>query len=171
MVPAAMCVMSVRLIDMYLREHALLLWVVARGDAAFSSQGDCYLLYPSGAFQLYKGVPPDSGRARKFLMQLEGLGLSVFECFVLVGRCPAAPGLFRRLPAVTPRNERGVLDAIQEVWKRDDESEHYFLEKRTDACTHSLNDHLSKRKPPGQDEDAALVTSFENSRKTSFLVA
>ena len=31
--------------------------------------GDCWMLRPTGAFQRYKGIPPDSGRVQSFLLR------------------------------------------------------------------------------------------------------
>ena len=73
MATAAQAVFCMRVADMSLREHALMLWIIEGIDFLGFHDGDCYMLHPCGAFQRYKGVPPDSSRISDFLLQLEGL--------------------------------------------------------------------------------------------------
>ena len=71
---AAVAVLTLRTADVFLREHATVVWIIEGGCSMRFHHGDCYLLHPSGAFQQYKGFPLDCARIHAFLMHLEGLG-------------------------------------------------------------------------------------------------
>ena len=71
-VTATMAVLTLRTVDVFLREHATVLWIIEGDSHMRFHHGDCYVLHPSNAFQQYKGVPLDCSRVHKFLMCLEG---------------------------------------------------------------------------------------------------
>eukprot|EP00435_Cladocopium_sp_Y103_P016104 s4470_g4.t1 len=97
MATAAQAIFCLRVSDMSLREDALMLWIIEGVDFLRFHDGDCYMLHPCGAFQRYKGVPPDTSRISDFLLQLEGL--------------------FRRLPEDLPREAQQLLQAIDHEWR------------------------------------------------------
>ena len=84
---AVLFMYPIRITDMFIREHALLLWIMEGGKYLRVHQGICYLYHEDGAFQVYHGVPPEStfGRVKEFLLILEGV--------------------FRTLPRETQRND------------------------------------------------------------------
>ena len=93
---AALSVYRLRLIDMFIREHVLLLWII-EGDVYLRvHNGTAYFYDDRGAFQAYKGIPPEStfGRVKKTLLALEGL--------------------FRVLPPNVDRNDAALMGAIAE---------------------------------------------------------
>ena len=71
---AAVAVLTLHTADVFLREHATVVWIIEGGCSMRFHHGDSYLLHPSGAFQQYKGLPLDCARIHAFLMHLEGLG-------------------------------------------------------------------------------------------------
>ena len=101
---AAISVYRLRLTDMHMREHVLLLWIVEGHDHMRCHSGNLYL-YSNGAFSLHQGVPPQGtlARCKKFLLQLEGL--------------------FRLLPPERLRSDEQVVRAVEKV-----------LEERNHCC-------------------------------------
>jgi len=93
----ALSMYRLRLTDMFLREQVLLLWVIEGGDYIRAHGGSCYMYHDDGAFQTYKGIPPEStfGRVKEFLLRLEGL--------------------FCLLPKDTKRSDVELLQAIKSV--------------------------------------------------------
>jgi hypothetical protein len=53
-----------RLIDMFVREHVHLLWVIEGEDRLRVHNGTCYFYNEQGAFTAYKGIPPESTFSR-----------------------------------------------------------------------------------------------------------
>ena len=49
-----------RLIDMFVREHVHLLWIIEGEDHLRVHNGICYFYNEQGAFIAYKGIPPES---------------------------------------------------------------------------------------------------------------
>ncbi|CAK9013890.1 Poly [ADP-ribose] polymerase tankyrase-2 (ADP-ribosyltransferase diphtheria toxin-like 6) (ARTD6) (Poly [ADP-ribose] polymerase 5B) (Protein poly-ADP-ribosyltransferase tankyrase-2) (TNKS-2) (TRF1-interacting ankyrin-related ADP-ribose polymerase 2) (Tankyrase II) (Tankyrase-2) (TANK2) (Tankyrase-like protein) (Tankyrase-related protein) [Durusdinium trenchii] len=95
----AVALHSLRSVNMSFREHALLLWIIEGERYLRFHDGDCWMLHPTGAFQRYKGIPPDSGRVQSFLLELEGL--------------------FRRLPEEVERDPKKLVDAVESMWRAD----------------------------------------------------
>ena len=110
----------VRQADIFLREHAMVYWIVEGGRSLRFHAGDCYMRTPSGAFQQHRGVPPDHSRVQTFLLHLEGV--------------------FRLLPAPCVRRETELLQAVAQMWQDTDRDEAAFL----DRC---LNAALSAAEP------------------------
>ncbi|CAJ1459066.1 unnamed protein product, partial [Effrenium voratum] len=128
---AALAVFRVRIVDVFMREHAFLLWIMQGNKQLRFHAGDCYLLHHSGAWQQYKGVPPDCGLVQEFLMQLEGI--------------------FRRMPRTVARSPEDITKTIFEMWNSDNSEDKDFLERCVDAC---LGADVSRRRGhAGQDEE------------------
>lgn len=49
-----------RLVDMFLREHVLLLWIMEGETYLRVHQGIVYFYHDDGAFQPWKGCPPEA---------------------------------------------------------------------------------------------------------------
>jgi hypothetical protein len=56
----ALTVYRMRLIDMFVREHVHLLWIIEGEDHLRIHNGVCYFYNEQGAFTAYKGIPPES---------------------------------------------------------------------------------------------------------------
>ena len=93
----ALAMYRLRLSDMFMREQVLLLWIIEGGDYIRAHGGSCFMYHDDGAFQTYKGIPPEStfGRVKEFLLRLEGL--------------------FRLLPKDTKRADIELLREIQSL--------------------------------------------------------
>jgi hypothetical protein len=89
----ALSVFRLRLVDMTLREHVMLLHVVEGGTRIRSHEGACYF-YRNGAWLPFRGVMPEStlNRVKKFNLQLEGL--------------------FRSMSSATARTDSSVLNTV-----------------------------------------------------------
>ena len=111
---------------MSLREHALMLWIIEGVDFLRFHDGDCYMLHPCGAFQRYKGVPPDTSRISDFLLQLEGL--------------------FRRLPEDVPRDPQQLLQAIDHEWRGAGENDESLSRKCIKAAVSNVGESLLKQR-------------------------
>ena len=93
---AALAIYRMRLVDMFLREQVLLLWIIEGEDYMRAHCGTCYLYHNDGAFIAYKGLVPEDtfGRVKDFLLELEGS--------------------FRLLPQNVQRTDQGLLEAIHQ---------------------------------------------------------
>ena len=71
---AALAAYRMQLVDMFIREHLLLEWVMEGERFLRVHRGIAYFYHDDGAFLPFKGVPPEAtfGRVKKFLLQLEG---------------------------------------------------------------------------------------------------
>ncbi len=71
----ALAIYRLRLVDMFRREYALLLWLIEGDDYLRAHDGAAYLYHNDGAFVAYRGIPPEStfGRVKAYLLRLEGL--------------------------------------------------------------------------------------------------
>ena len=100
---AALAVYRMRMIDMFIREHVMLLWIMEGEKYIRAHAGHCYIYHATGAFQAYKGIPPEAtfGRVKDFLLVLEGI--------------------FRRLPADTTREDGQLLQAISTLMVQHDD--------------------------------------------------
>eukprot|EP00438_Fugacium_kawagutii_P009986 Skav234405 [mRNA] locus=scaffold873:368159:373264:+ [translate_table: standard] len=128
---AAVCVFCLRAADIHFREHAMVLWIIEGGAHLRFHQGDCYMLHPSGAFERYKGIPPDCGRVHLFLMRLEGL--------------------FRRLPQGLPRTPDDLSSEINRLWQQDGHDDSTFLDNCLAACVSNAGESLLKKPARGED--------------------
>jgi len=90
----ALAVYRMRMIDMFMREHVLLLYIMEGSRYMRVHRGVAYFYHEDGAFQPFKGVPPEAtfGRVKEYLLRLEGL--------------------FRLLPAGVRREDDTLLAAI-----------------------------------------------------------
>ena len=69
----ALSVYRLRLWDMHIREHVLLLWIVEGEEYMRCHSGNLYF-YQHGAFAMHRGIPPQAtlSRCKKYLLVLEG---------------------------------------------------------------------------------------------------
>lgn len=129
---AARAIFCLRLADMSIREHALMLWIIEGSDFLRFHEGDCYMLHPCGAFQRYKGVPPDSSRISSFLLELEGM--------------------FRRFPEDSPRDHERLLQVINQQWQEAGENEELLKQRCIKAAVSNVGESLVKQRG-GDDAD------------------
>lgn len=139
---AAVSIFCMRISDMSIREHALMLWIVEGGDFLRFHEGDCYMLHPSGAFQRYKGVPADSSRLCHFFLELEGV--------------------FRRLPQDTLREEQSLLQAISQQWQAAGEDDLRFGERCVRAAVSNVGEPLLKQR--GGEDGLGVEADVQNWR-------
>ena len=118
--------------DMSIREHALMLWIIEGSDFLRFHEGDCYMLHPCGAFQRYKGVPPDSSRISSLLLELEGM--------------------FRRFPEDSPRDHERLLQVINQQWQEAGENEELLKTRCIKAAVSNVGESLVKQRG-GDDAD------------------
>ena len=85
-----------RMIDITLREHVLLLHVI-EGETNMRSHGGIFFTYRDGAFQPYDGLMHESclAHVKTFFLRLEGL--------------------FRLTPCTTPRTPDGIVRVLLEL--------------------------------------------------------
>ena len=109
---AALAIYRLRLVDMFLREHVLLLWVIDGERYIRVHKGICYLYHEDGAFQPYRGIPPEEtfARVKEYLLHLEGV--------------------FRLLPLDLRRDDTSLLLAIANL-----HTQHGSTASLLDACT------------------------------------
>jgi hypothetical protein len=128
----ALAVYRMRLIDMTVREHVLLLYIVEGDDYMRAHNGVVYFLNDYAAFQPYTGLPPEStfGRVKEFLLQLEGI--------------------FRLLPRDLKRTDDELLAAANTIYHECQTVEE-VLSKCVDASIFRRGDR--KRVPRGRDDN------------------
>ncbi len=131
---AALAICRMRLIDLFMREHVLLLWIIEGGCFLRVHRGICYLYHEDGAFLSYKAIPPESTfyRVKQFLLQLEGL--------------------FRLLPKDIPRKDQVLLEAINSCIQERNSFEEY-LERCVDQAIFSAGSGARSRRGGGSRED------------------
>ena len=78
----------------------MLVWVAAGDRLIRAHEGSCFVYHPSGAFQVFRGVPP------------ENLLFAVKETILLT------EGLLRLLPGTTKRDNKSVLEAVTNLLHR-----------------------------------------------------
>ena len=71
------------------------MWIAAGDRLIRAHDGSCFIYHPSGAFQVFKGVPP------------ENLLFAVKDTLLLT------EGILRMLPGNIRRDNKSVLDAVQ----------------------------------------------------------
>ena len=125
---AALSVLFLRQVDLTILQHAMLLWIMEGNAYLRFHYGDCYMRHTSGAFQAYKGIPPEAtcARVHAFLLILEGM--------------------FRLLPPQTQRQENAVLEKMHEAILAE-VSEESFFEGSTSSCGQSLHSFEETQKP------------------------
>ncbi len=141
LVCAALSIYKMRLVDMFLREHVLLLWIIEGGRYMRAHDGTCYFYHDDGAFQMYRGVPPEStfSRVKSFLLELEGL--------------------FRLLPRDVKRTDEELLTAISASMENHANFQDY-LHRCLDAAIFNMGDRRQQmvrgrsREYAGGGEDA-----------------
>ena len=77
---ACACVLPhMRLCDAYLREHIYLIWLMEGGRYLRVHNGQCFLYHDCGAFQVFRGSPPEQtvARIKEFILQVEGFFRSI----------------------------------------------------------------------------------------------
>ena len=92
----ALSVYRYRLIDITMREHAHLLYIVEGHQRLRAHRGTCFV-YKDGAFTPFTGVAPQGllGRVKEFILRLEGL--------------------FRSIDVETDRNDEALLIAVNKA--------------------------------------------------------
>ena len=109
-----------------------MLWIIEGSDFLRFHEGDCYMLHPCGAFQRYKGVPPDSSRISSLLLELEGM--------------------FRRFPEDSPRDHERLLQVINQQWQEAGENEELLKTRCIKAAVSTVGESLVKQRG-GDDAD------------------
>jgi hypothetical protein len=111
---AALSMYRMRLVDLFMREHVLLLWIIEGHRHLRVHDGVCFMYNDCGAFETYKGVPPEPvfTRVKQFLLILEGL--------------------FRLLPRDVKRGDDTMLAAIAKSMAEHSTVDAYFA-AATDA--------------------------------------
>ncbi len=126
LVCGALCMYRMRLVDLFMREHVMLVWIIEGGHRLRVHKGVCYMYNECGAFDAYKGTPPECTffRVKEFLLCLEGL--------------------FRLLPRDLSRDDRSVLTAIAASMD-EFESDEAYLHKCMDAAIFCLGSRRGRR--------------------------
>ena len=123
----ALIMYRVRMVDIFTRELAFLLWTIEGDVHMRAHNGFCFMYHEQGCYQPYSGIPPESTfvRVKRFLLVLEGL--------------------FRSIPTTTPRTDERVLEAVADVLSPEEtESAEEVFSHLVDAAT--LSHHPSKRR-------------------------
>ena len=99
---------------MFLREHVMLLWIIEGDRYMRAHKGTCYIYEAFGAFQQYRGIPPEGTfhRVKSFLLQLEGL--------------------FRLLPSTIRRDDQSIVASVVSLLQ-EHENESALLQACMDA--------------------------------------
>ena len=86
-----------RLSDAYLRERIYLIWLMEGGRYLCAHNGQCFLYHDCGAFQVFRGSPPEQtvARVKEFILQVEGF--------------------FRSIPPTTDRTLAGIVQVADEL--------------------------------------------------------
>ena len=143
MIRLAVCALAIyglRLVDMWHREHALLLWVIEGQVFLRSHNRTVYVYTNEGAFQPLKETPPEHlfGRVKASLLQLEGA--------------------FRLMPGGVRRDDISVLQALKDLRSKHDTTEK-FLHACKDAaifCMGNAPARLRRRSSmPAEVDEAA----------------
>lgn len=119
----------------------MIVWIIEGDIHMRVHKGLCYMYHDDGAFQLYKGIPPESTfyRIKEFLLKLEGT--------------------FRLIHKDTARTDADLIAAIVRKL-RDHADERSFFDKCIDAAIFNLGD-IKKRSGrqvdvDGEDEPQAV---------------
>ena len=128
---AALVLYRTRLVDMYIREQVLILWLIDGVARLRVHSGICYTYNESGSFDAYKGLPTEHifFRIKDFLLILEGL--------------------FRQLPRDLTRTDDHIWDAMY-AQVTDAESESAWYLKCKDAAIFSAGSRRGGRAAGGK---------------------
>ena len=123
----ALAIYGLRLVDMWHREHALLLWVIEGQMFLRSHNKTVYVYTNEGAFQPLKETPPEHlfGRVKASLLQLEGA--------------------FRLMPGGVRRDDKSVLQALKDLRSNHDTTEQ-FLRACKDAAIFCMGNTVGRRR-------------------------
>ena len=138
LVATALATYRLRLLDMWHREHALLIWII-EGDTFLRSHNRTVYVYCSeGAFTALRDSPPEAmfGRVKAALLQLEGC--------------------FRLLPLGVKRQDVQLLEAIRHLRMKFD-TDHDFFCRCADAAIFCHGDRSAK----GAGRGAAELPPFD----------
>ena len=127
----ALAMYRLRLVDMFRREYALLLWVIEGDYFMRIHDGSAFMYTNDGAFVAYNGIPPEAtfGRVKRFLLRLEGL--------------------FRLLPRDVPRKDQALLEGIDTTVNNHPEVETFF-NRCEDAAIFCFGSRRRRQAPPGE---------------------
>ncbi|CAE7630170.1 unnamed protein product [Symbiodinium sp. CCMP2592] len=108
---AGLTVYRTRYQDLFVRDYVALLWIMEGERYLRSHNSTCYLYHEHGAFEAFRGIPPEStfARVKPFLLTLEGM--------------------FRILSPSTGRSDVAVLNGIAQTLQQYNHEAEYF-----DAC-------------------------------------
>ena len=96
---AAVCVYRLRMVDMSIREHVLLMWIIEGERHLRAHEGTLYQYIEVGAWQPWRGFPSEErlARVKQFFLFLEGV--------------------FRRISPDTKREDRSLRKAIDTIYR------------------------------------------------------
>ena len=143
---AALSVLFLRQVDLTILQHAMLLWIMEGNTYLRFHYGDCYMRHTSGAFQAYKGIPPEAtcARVHSFLLILEGM--------------------FRLLPPQTQRQENAVLEKMHEALLAEVSEESFFVKARqAAAASHCTDSRKRKNRHQPAEHEFADVADMSDS--------
>ena len=143
---AALSVLFLRQVDLTILQHAMLLWITEGNTYLRFHYGDCYMRHTSGAFQAYKGIPPEAtcARVHSFLLILEGM--------------------FRLLPPQTQRQENAVLEKMHEALLAEVSEESFFVKARqAAAASHCTDSRKRKNRHQPAEHEFADVADMSDS--------
>ena len=122
----ALAIYRMRLCDLFIREHVMLIWIFEGQTNIRIHDGIAYFYDERGSFMVYKGIPPEGVfyRVKRMLIRLEGV--------------------FRLLRADCPRTDGALLDAIDEEFKQGDDLQ-TLLNKAADASVFLKGDSRHKK--------------------------
>ena len=105
---AGLTVYRTRYQDLFVRDYVALLWIMEGERYLRSHNGTCYLYHEHGAFEAFRGIPPEStfARVKPFLLTLEGM--------------------FRTLSPSTGRSDDAVLNGIAQTLQQHNHEPEYF---------------------------------------------
>lgn len=116
---AAVAIYRLRLVDMSIREHVLLLWIIEGGRSLRAHKGTLYCYHDVGAWLPWKGFPQEESlsRVKQFLLVLEGI--------------------FRLANPLLKREDAALCAAIESLWDTCGRDEREFIFKCSDASIFS----------------------------------
>ena len=132
----ALSVYRLRLWDMHIREHVLLLWIVEGGEHMRCHGGNLYF-YQHGAFTVHRGIPPQAtlARCKKFVLVLEGF--------------------FRSITRSGLDNDQQVLDELSTLLSQRNNSRELMQDCETAALRGKRLQNKRARSAVLQDQEAA----------------
>ena len=117
------------------------MWIAAGGWLIRAHEGSCFVYHPSGAFQVFRGVPP------------ENLLFAVKETLIMT------EGLLRLIPVGVKRDDDSILNAIHGlIFKKDGDADVHGL---SIACGNAALVHQRDTRN-GDEDDEADQQVFQN---------